>query len=860
MNAKNYLKVFAGLVAVAMLSVSCQRQLVETVSTLTRSTDKLSIDYSAGSTATFTVRSNGHWSVSSDSGWLDFEPSEGDGDGVNYTTVTVTATGNTGNARMAIIYLDAPGQEPLEIHATQASGFFELGTPAISGSFRLNNPAKATIDIPYKKAQGGETVGISAVLSGDAAAGITFVNYEYTIPGPGDGTVSAPFSGIPSMMGDFNVSAELTLKGAVQGTTALATCVMDANTILYLPASRFPWGGHYVEGTAGVRSYVGENIGCKPDDELVEVAAGSPGTTDLFRSGMEEFMLARGLGGYAGSKVYEHGGALKIGTSAAGGYFTTPKLSDLEAPTDLQVKFRYARWAEAATNTYCLEVVALNAGEAVAGKLPMSNKAWMDCSVTILGATNETQISWTTNGNQCRSLIGEIEVCVASDLKEPLAVPSGLTVTPFEKSMEVSWNSVPNATCYDVTLAPKTAPKFQQVQRVTATSYTFEELTPDTEYVATVRAVYEKNEAMNSEYSEAVEGKTLFLLPSLDKPVIKVFKSERAMVIVSWESDLSTLPTRKYVTELRDKDGAPLRAATTMDMTTQVKIDHNRFVFAGLAPSTQYKIAVKRLSTDATQYNDSEWAVLDYTSEPDVDNSKYVFYEDFNDLWIGGNNNNLAWGPHTATTGNYAIGGYTTKEDAAKGTSAGCVPEATTANAWTTTFTTPYAYLDDYWHKWNYGVKFDEDAVNSEKAIQIMLYPGAGCVKYGSGSANGCIVLPALKSLTEPTDVEVTFDMVPYAIATATDKELVTITECQNCCGALWAGSEGTIEGAGAGGFIVFDVKSPKDLGSWTNQTFKFTVKGATASTRIAIASGNAGAVKGGKARMWLDKVTVVKK
>ena len=88
--------------------------------------------------------------------------------------------------------------------------------------------------------------------------------------------------------------------------------------------------------------------------------------------------------------------------------------------------------------------------------------------------------------------------------------------------------------------------------------------------------------------------------------------------------------------------------------------------------------------------------------------------------------------------------------------------------------------------------------------------------------------------------------------------ELVDITECLNCSVQIKSG-EGTIEGA-TNGVLVFDVQSPKAKGAWSIVTYTFTVKGANSNTRIAIASGDKGCVATGKNRMWLDKVTVVKK
>lgn len=850
-------KAFIALAVSVLLSMSCQQELVESVSTLTRDTDRISLAYN-NSTACFTVRSVTPWTVRSDASWLTFDPSSGSGNGVDYTTVTVTAEANVADQRSAIIYLESSDGKCLEINATQESGFFQLGTPSISGAFRLNAAPGAVITVPYSKAQGGEEVTVSAYVSGDASEGITFTDYKMVIPNAGNGTISAPFSGLPVKMGDITVDARVIYNGADVFKTRLTANVFDEKTLLLLPASKFPWGGHYLEGTSGIRSVLGEALGVTVDDQTTTCTSTQPGTTDFFRSGMEDFMAARGLSGYEGSKVYEHGGYLKIGTSALGGYLMTPPLDAIENPTDISVQFDYVRWAG---DTKEVTVSAVNGGELSAGVLSTAGKEYVHYNFTVVGATSQTRIKWAAtdlSSPGARFLISNIEIALATAVREPLAVPENLHATAYESSVEFGWNPVTNATAYEAYIASAENPDFRKTQRTDKPSVLFDGLAPKTDYLVSVKAIYGRDEAFNSAESDALSVTTLFTLPQLSAPEIKIYKSERALAIVEFAGKAGELDgSRTFDLELRDAGGNVLRSYLGGNYAQSGGIYYSRFTFANLKTSTDYKIAVRRISTDATQYRDSEWKVLEYRSEADVNMGAYVFYEDFNNMWIGGDLVNLSFGPNTTYSTNYDLTKFVDESTSMSDCKVICYPPGSSGNAWTTS--NPLAYLNTYWGKWNHGNAFDADILASESALQYRLYPAVGCVKYGTGSLNGYLVLPELRALTEPTDVTVTFDVIPYALPTAAAGELVGITDGATCSASLHSGSDGTIDGA-VDGVISFSNKSAAEKGGWKIESHSFIVNGATANTRIVIASGNAGEKQGGKNRMWLDKVTVTKK
>lgn len=854
--ASNTTIVIKACIAALLLAASfaCSKEETE-VNTLTRSTDKITLAYD-NSTATFTVRNVGSWSVWSEAEWLSFDPSKGNGDGNAYTTVTVTAEANSGDERSAVIYLEGSGKK-LTIDAVQEAGFFELGDPVLGGAFRVNIDPVASIDVPYRKAKGGESVKVTAVFSGPGSAGLVFNEYETVIAASGDGTISAPFSGTPTAMDDLSISFSVSLNGEEVKKGTISATVLDENTLLLLPESKFPWGGHYLEKTPGIRSIIGEAAGVSPDDETEPCAYNTPGTTDLFRSDMTEFRAARGLSGYAGNKVYEFGGSLKIGTSAVGGYFITPALSALTTTSDILVEFDYYRWKG---DTGEVTASAVDGGEMVGGILSTESDVRIHYALTVKDATPWTKIRWAASdatSGKSRFFLAAINITVASAVNEPLAAPTDLEGTAYESSVKVTWKSVRGASAYDFELSPASAPGFVKAARVASNEAIISELAPNTDYKARVRAVYEKDESFNSAWSEWIDLQTLSVLSPLTAPVVSVYKSERAMVIATWSADMTELTSRTFSLELRNASGEVLRSYPKGNYGQSNNIYPNRFVFGGLEPSTAYKIAVKRITTDATKYKDSDWTVLDYTSEPDVNAADYVFYEDFNDNWIGGHLGHLAWGPHTAFSGNYNIANYISREASMTQCNVICNAASTCANVWKSAYVNKYVYMNDYWLKWNYGSNYSDESFEAEAGNHLMLYPGAGCVKYGSGSSNGYLMLPELRSLTAPTDLTVSFDVIPYALPTAADGELVDITDGETCSVTLVG--DGSIDGATAG-VLAFDNKSPKELGGFKLQTHSFTITGATSSTRIVIASGSEGKVTGGVNRIWLDKVTVVKK
>jgi hypothetical protein len=167
-----------------------------------RSTDILEYTYEASS-QTFTIRSNGDWSVnSSGTEWITVEPASGRGNGVEYEYVTVSVSRNEGEDRKGKITVNAAGKE-IYIDVLQSIGpVITFGKPTLSGVLQMNRDASmAKISIPYSGAIGDEKFTVSATASGVGAAGINPVNNHSVQLAGRTGVIEVPLSGMPQTSG-----------------------------------------------------------------------------------------------------------------------------------------------------------------------------------------------------------------------------------------------------------------------------------------------------------------------------------------------------------------------------------------------------------------------------------------------------------------------------------------------------------------------------------------------------------------------------------------------------------------------------------------------------------------------------------
>lgn len=875
---RNILKKFrSGMAAVPLLAAtllvlafgSCEKD--PEVSGLTRNTDELSFAYNK-STQTFSVRNNGPWSVSSDAEWLSFSPAEGVGDGTSYQYVYVTAAHNTGDVRKTVIELRSPNST-LEIAVQQNAGIFEIGMPAISGALRINAAARATLDIPYTKASGGERIRVTARISGEAAAGIELPAYETTIDQEGDGTVSAPFSGTPAAMGEVTIDVQIYIGGELVRESQISTSVMDETTLLLMTGSKFKWGGYYLEEQPGVKSNRNFEITAEDDNAenydtyMVACNYGDAGSVDLFatnaayQAGLSAFRTARGLKDWTGAKVYEHPGYIKMGTGSVGGWIQTPALEGLEGTANITVEFEFFRWKN---DTGEVNVLATDGGTVIGGTLPTTTHEWIKMSCIVRDATSATKIRWSaanlsTSGS--RFTLRNIVISQAKALKEPLATPANIQSAATDNSLTFSWDGVLNATGYRVTLADAAHPQFTIAETVLDTQYTFEQLDENTEYLFTVQALYEDNPAFDSPVSDPVPAKTLSNTPSLPAPIVKLFKSERGQLVFEWTADKDVQSQRIFNIELRSASGDVLRRYERVTYTDQWHA--NRFTFGKTALSTDYTCAVQFVSASPADLKDSEWGTCTVTSAAAPDMSRVVFYEDFNDMWMAGDYANVSFGAGPAYLGtSLALKNFETAKDNFVEEAAVFSPEKNATDVFNPT-TANAAYRETYWSAWSED--WAKLAVNAATLpYNTKIYPCCGCVKYGTSSANGVLTLPALTALGSATDVTLTFKAHPYVIPNSSTGSLEGSTsEGLNVTVAIYSGA-GSITGADADGKVVLTNLTPAQAGADAAGTFIFTehtvrITNADATTRILIASGKEAKYVASKNRIWLDDIKVVR-
>ncbi|MDR1335240.1 MAG: BACON domain-containing protein [Tannerella sp.] len=168
-----------------------------------RNTDLLEYAYEA-SQQTFTIRSNGEWSVSnSGDEWITVEPASGRGDGIAYENVTVAVARNEGEDRTGKVTIHAAGRE-IYIEVRQRIGpVITFGKPALAGVLQVDRDAAETarISIPYSGAIGDETFTVSAAASGPGASGIRPVGSHAVQLSGRSGTFEVPLSGVPQVQG-----------------------------------------------------------------------------------------------------------------------------------------------------------------------------------------------------------------------------------------------------------------------------------------------------------------------------------------------------------------------------------------------------------------------------------------------------------------------------------------------------------------------------------------------------------------------------------------------------------------------------------------------------------------------------------
>jgi hypothetical protein len=191
-----HIKKIAASAAVILAASSCSDDDSPFV---LRDTDYLSFDYTASSN-TFTVRTNGDWSVNNDGNeWISLEPTSGRGDGIAYEHVTVKVDRNGGQERKGRVLLRAAGKE-IHIDVEQKIGpVVAFGTPSLKGGVLQQNidVGETKLSIPYTNAIGDETFTLSVSADG-ASGGINAITNHSVTLSDREGNIEVPLSGKPT--------------------------------------------------------------------------------------------------------------------------------------------------------------------------------------------------------------------------------------------------------------------------------------------------------------------------------------------------------------------------------------------------------------------------------------------------------------------------------------------------------------------------------------------------------------------------------------------------------------------------------------------------------------------------------------
>lgn len=395
--------------SVALLC-SCKK---ESSPFLKRNTDHLSFSYNE-STETFTVRASGAWSitVAEGSDWIKVSPASGTGDGTTYQSVEVTCLDNTGEAREGVIYLSGSGQTNVPISITQANGVFEWQKLGNGASFGLDDlliqgsPSTASIQIPYIKATGRESVNATVTLSGKGAAGLSVSDDPLTLAA-GNGTLTIPIIGTPTEQGQVDI--EVNVNGESFGLVSTITGI--GQTILEQSFDKFLWGGDCIGNKDGITTTMPTASMTLADPTVVcsvgTNGANGSGVTSTIRGSNPAFYQEIGMENWYGLRNYMRPGYIQLGaaspTAQEFGSIISPRLDLPAGSYDVLVSFRVAIYnqpapsellvgliGEGATGITISNIGSITAKSYLPVDLPTLQ--WADYTCIINGATNTSAL------------------------------------------------------------------------------------------------------------------------------------------------------------------------------------------------------------------------------------------------------------------------------------------------------------------------------------------------------------------------------------------------------------------------------------------------------------------------------------
>lgn len=630
---KNWIKTM--LVVSAFCLAACSDD--PDVAPLKRDTDAVELTYNTGATSRISVRYDGAWSARVEcpdangtpgSNWFAISPDNGVGNGHEYEWVTITAERNAGDKRTGYIYLKPANGQEVKVEVTQADGFFKVKDPVISGRLKSNTESAAALSIEYEKAFGEEVVEITASLDGNAAQGLQIrEKYETIIEREGSGTISVPITGTPAELGEIICHVTFKLDGVVKFQGDVAGSVSSSNEVFKMGFDLFVWGGDYPNDKKGPgpngTSGAGKEFNGTEEAEPDMITPGSDGTSDVFKTMTEQYRINRGVEKWAGERVYEHPGYVKLGITGNGGWIMTPELDGLTAaPETVTVSIDFMRF-DNSPGTYI--VSAEGAGVVTNGEvnndiLPAQSSAagrkWTTLNFTVKDATNKTRIkigAQTYNETGCRINIDNIIVMAADkvEVTEKLPAPEleKITFTPAETSIAFAWEGVKGATSYEASIAQQSRPEFRKTIQTEDSNCEFTDLEPGL-YIFTVKALYAANAEFNSDETQKIVGTTGFAAEKLAVPT-EVASSDvtSSGVKISW-AEVSGAANYRVV----------IKTASDGKEVVNKVVAATSYTATGLSSGTDYTASVQAIVGDGSVANefDSDEVVIPFKTTAPV--------------------------------------------------------------------------------------------------------------------------------------------------------------------------------------------------------------------------------------------------
>lgn len=775
------------LLASLFIIPSCQEEEVNPY--MRRDTDAVNIGYNEGSTATVTVRYPGQWYAVSDVDWLSVSPdinSPAVGNGTDFQTVTITASRNAGDAREGNIrILASNGGFDLGVTVTQAEGKTTLGTPEISGNLFRDEVAAASILVKYAKAKGGEKIEISASVTGDAGLAVASVT-EKTIESAGDGSVSVPIKGTPTIFGEIQIPVVVKLDGVEKFNGTLKANVLSPDIVFIQTFDKMIFGANYAAnewgiGVEGKQTYYWN----APEDMWAPMAKGDQdGTYDVFGDSnaswaaydIQGFRKDRGIDGWEGVRVYEHPGYIKVGTGSNYGMFKLPALSKLSGTTTVTLTMKLLRFDNTTGN---IVISTEEGGNVLGGTLTADNfpaqasaaeRKWTVKSFVIEDATPKTRIkvSTETSPDLAKTRFNVDSIVVSTSVKkltEQLAFvdPETMEVVPGTNGFDITWPAVANADAYQLVLYLDNNKNFKYSVETEASKFSFKNI-PGGAYTLEITAISYSQPEFNSE-------------TKLKKIVTEGGEESKLSVEIGFVTE-SQYGIRWSVSDFKDFDtdvATEYRLETWKDAAcTQLHSAHvfsaNNSIFSSNR-NIPYKVSPQFMVSGLESGRDYWVKVIapEYAMERVVKVTlpaskvvtmpsataaagSVILYEDFSEFSFAGGcvQGYPAWALKT-TTAKYA--NYNAEGDDPVGNSSGallyCTPDKHSG-----------LFNSFKWH-------VTETRLNDWGAYPESNTAGAVCmaggqVKIGASSKAGQIVTPAITCLSGPAEIEVSFDMSPY--------------------------------------------------------------------------------------------------